>query len=51
MKRFFPAEGKPAREGDMLSGVSVLVVALATLIVIWICVLVGSPYFGSPQEH
>jgi hypothetical protein len=24
---------------------------LATLIVIWLCVLVGSPFFGSPPEH
>ena len=35
----------------MLSGVTVLGVALATLIVIWLVVLVGSPYFGSPPEH
>lgn len=49
--RILPAEGKPAREGDMLSGASVLVVALVTLIVIWLCVLVGSPFFGSPPEH
>ena len=47
-----PAEDGPAREGDMmLSGVTVLVVALATLIVIWLCVLIGSPFFGSPPEH
>jgi hypothetical protein len=35
----------------MLSGVTVLVVALATLTVIWLFVLIGSPFFGSPPEH
>ncbi len=35
----------------MLSGVTVLVVAVAVLVAIWIMVLVGSQYFGSPPEH
>ena len=34
----------------MLSGVSVLVIAIATLAVIWILVLWGSRYFG-PADH
>ena len=34
----------------MLSGVTVLVTALATLAVIWILVLWGSRYFG-PADH
>jgi hypothetical protein len=35
----------------MLSGVTVLVVSLGTLAAIWVFVLVGSQYFGSPPEH
>ena len=35
----------------MLSGVSVLVVSLGVLAAIWVMVLVGSRYFGSPPEH
>ena len=34
----------------MLSGVMVLVCALAIFVVIWILILWGSRYFG-PQEH
>ena len=37
--------------GLLLALPVMLVVALATLIVIWLCVLVGSPFFGSPPEH
>ena len=35
----------------MLSGVMVLGAALAILVAIWLFVLVGSQYFGSPPEH
>ncbi len=35
----------------MLNGVMVLVVSLGTLAAIWIVVLFGSRYFGSPPEH
>lgn len=35
----------------MLSGVMVLVVSVGTLAAIWILVLFGSRYFGSPPEH
>jgi len=35
----------------MLSGVSVLAVSLAFLVFIWVSVLFGSRYFGSPPEH
>ena len=39
-------------EGDnMLTDSTVLLVAFGTLIVIWIAILAGSPYFGSPPEH
>jgi hypothetical protein len=34
----------------MLSGVSVLATAVAVLVVIWILVLWGSRYFGSPDH-
>jgi hypothetical protein len=34
----------------MLSGVSVLALAVAVLVVIWILVLWGSRYFG-PADH
>ncbi len=34
----------------MLSGVSVLMTAVAALVVIWILVLWGSRYFG-PADH
>jgi hypothetical protein len=47
----FPRRGKTVWEGDMLTGPAVLAVAVATLIVIWVFVLVFSPYFGSPPEH
>ena len=39
------------REGDMLSGVTVLAVALGFLAFIWVSVLWGSRYFGSAPEH
>jgi hypothetical protein len=35
----------------MLSGVTVLVTALAVLGVIWVLVLWGSRYFGSAPDH
>jgi hypothetical protein len=35
----------------MLSGVTVLLVSLAFLAFIWVSVLFGSRYFGSPPEH
>ena len=35
----------------MLSGVTVLAVALGFLVFIWIMVLWGSRYFGSAPEH
>jgi hypothetical protein len=35
----------------MLNGISVLGASLAILVVIWIMVLWGSRYFGSPPEH
>jgi hypothetical protein len=35
----------------MLSGIMVLVVALTFLAFIWVSVLWGSRYFGSPPEH
>lgn len=35
----------------MLNGVMVLVVSLGTLAAIWVVVLFGSRYFGSPPEH
>ena len=35
----------------MLSGIAVLAVSLAFLVLIWVSVLVGSRYFGSPPEH
>jgi hypothetical protein len=35
----------------MLSGVTVLFVSLGVLAAIWIMVLAGSRYFGSPPEH
>jgi hypothetical protein len=46
-----PIDDGAKREGNMLSGMTVLVVSLATLAVIWIAVLLGSQYFGSPPEH
>ena len=49
--RHSPVNGGAEREADMLSGVTVLAVALAVLVAIWIMVLVGSQYFGSPPEH
>jgi hypothetical protein len=39
------------REGDMLSGITVLFVSLGVLAAIWIMVLLGSGHFGSPPEH
>jgi hypothetical protein len=39
------------REGDMLSGITVLFVSLGVLAAIWVMVLVGSRPFGSPPEH
>jgi len=39
------------REGDMLTGVSVLLVSIGTLAAIWVLVLLGSRPFGSPPEH
>jgi len=35
----------------MLSGVAVLAVAMAILLIIWIAVLWGSRYFGSAPDH
>jgi hypothetical protein len=35
----------------MLNGLPVLGASLAILVVIWIMVLWGSRYFGSPPEH
>ncbi len=35
----------------MLSGVTVLFVSLGVLAAIWVMVLFGSRYFGSPPEH
>jgi hypothetical protein len=35
----------------MLTGVTVLAVALGFLVFIWISVLIGSRAFGSPPEH
>ena len=35
----------------MLSGVSVMVFAFGFLIFLWVMVLWGSRYFGSPPEH
>ena len=35
----------------MLTGVSVLAVGVAVLLAIWVLVLWGSRYFGSPPEH
>ena len=35
----------------MLSGITVLFVALGVLAAIWVMVLLGSRYFGSPPEH
>jgi hypothetical protein len=35
----------------MLNGVMVLVVSVGVLAAIWIMVLFGSRYFGSPPEH
>jgi hypothetical protein len=35
----------------MLNGVMVLVASLGALAAIWIFVLVGSQFFGSPPEH
>jgi len=35
----------------MLSGVSVLAVGVTVLVAIWLLVLWGSRYFGSPPEH
>jgi hypothetical protein len=43
--------GRTAREGGMLNGLPVLGASLAILVVIWIMVLWGSRYFGSPPEH
>jgi hypothetical protein len=35
----------------MLSGIAVLAASLAFLVFIWVSVLFGSRYFGSPPEH
>jgi hypothetical protein len=35
----------------MLTDSMVLLVSFGTLILIWIAVLAGSGYFGSPPEH
>ena len=35
----------------MLNGIEVLAVSLAFLAFIWVSVLFGSRYFGSPPEH
>jgi hypothetical protein len=40
-----------AREGAMLNGINVLFASAGVLLVIWIMVLWGSRYFGSPPEH
>src|SRR5262249_47633843 len=39
-----------AREGDMLNGMMVLVVAVAVLAALWIIVLYGSTYFGPKTD-
>jgi hypothetical protein len=38
------------REGDMITGVGMLGVALAFFVLIWLVVLWGSRYFG-PADH
>jgi hypothetical protein len=35
----------------MLNGIEVLAASLGFLIFIWVSVLFGSRYFGSPPEH
>jgi len=35
----------------MLTGIEVLAASLAFLVFIWVSVLFGSRYFGSPPEH
>jgi hypothetical protein len=35
----------------MINGVAVLGASLGILLAIWVMVLVGSRYFGSPPEH
>jgi hypothetical protein len=35
----------------MLNGVEVLAASAVALAAIWVFVLVGSQYFGSPPEH
>jgi hypothetical protein len=35
----------------MLNGITVLAASLGVLAAIWVFVLVGSQYFGSPPEH
>ena len=35
----------------MLNGIGVLAASLAFLVFIWVSVLFGSRYFGSPPEH
>ena len=46
-----PMKGMDRQEGDMLSGIAVLGVGFGLLAFMWIAVLVGSPFFGSPPEH
>ena len=47
----FPLRKDRQREGDMLSGITVLFVSLGVLAAIWVFVLIGSRPFGSPPEH
>ena len=35
----------------MLNGIEVLAASLAFLVFIWVSVLFGARYFGSPPEH
>ena len=35
----------------MLNGIEVLAASLAFLALLWVSVLFGSRYFGSPPEH
>jgi hypothetical protein len=39
-----------AREGDMLNGMMVLVVAVVVLAALWAIVLYGSSYFGPKTD-